>query len=204
MKRMLFGLALGVLAASPASASIVNMSFETGNLSGWAGIPSPLVTVQTAIVAPGAGTYAAQITTGAANIYTTMTQAFNMVGGEVLNFSARFIAGDYSPFNDNSIVAIFNLQNFTNTVVQTASVASVGNFGDTGWVNFSFVAPTTGNYVFSAQVQNALDSVNDSHLYIDGVAAVPEPTTWAMMLLGFAGVGFMAYRRKAKPAMRFV
>jgi hypothetical protein len=32
-------------------------------------------------------------------------------------------------------------------------------------------------------------------------AAVPEPTTWAMMLLGFAGVGFMAYRRKSKIAL---
>jgi hypothetical protein len=31
--------------------------------------------------------------------------------------------------------------------------------------------------------------------------AVPEPSTWAMMILGFAGVGFMAYRRKAKPAL---
>jgi hypothetical protein len=31
-----------------------------------------------------------------------------------------------------------------------------------------------------------------------GVAAVPEPSTWAMMLLGFAGVGFMAYRRSRK------
>jgi hypothetical protein len=27
------------------------------------------------------------------------------------------------------------------------------------------------------------------------VAAVPEPSTWAMMILGFCGVGFMAYRR---------
>ena len=26
--------------------------------------------------------------------------------------------------------------------------------------------------------------------------AVPEPSTWAMMLLGFAGVGFMANRRR--------
>jgi len=26
--------------------------------------------------------------------------------------------------------------------------------------------------------------------------AVPEPSTWAMMILGFCGVGFMAYRRK--------
>ena len=27
-------------------------------------------------------------------------------------------------------------------------------------------------------------------------AAVPEPSTWAMMILGFAGVGFVAYRRR--------
>jgi hypothetical protein len=32
-------------------------------------------------------------------------------------------------------------------------------------------------------------------------AAVPEPSTWAMMIFGFAGLGFMAYRRKAKPAL---
>jgi PEP-CTERM motif-containing protein len=28
------------------------------------------------------------------------------------------------------------------------------------------------------------------------VGAVPEPSTWAMLLLGFAGVGFAAYRKK--------
>jgi hypothetical protein len=33
------------------------------------------------------------------------------------------------------------------------------------------------------------------------IASVPEPSTWAMMILGFCGVGFMAYRRKAKPAL---
>jgi len=31
--------------------------------------------------------------------------------------------------------------------------------------------------------------------------SVPEPSTWAMMILGFVGVGFMAYRRKSKPEM---
>lgn len=30
----------------------------------------------------------------------------------------------------------------------------------------------------------------------DVTAAVPEPSTWAMMILGFAGIGFMAYRRR--------
>ena len=31
--------------------------------------------------------------------------------------------------------------------------------------------------------------------------AVPEPSTWAMMILGFAGIGFVACRRKSKPAL---
>jgi hypothetical protein len=35
-------------------------------------------------------------------------------------------------------------------------------------------------------------------------AAVPEPSTWAMMILGFFGVGFMAYRRNSRPALRLV
>jgi hypothetical protein len=33
--------------------------------------------------------------------------------------------------------------------------------------------------------------------------SVPESSTWAMIILGFAGVGFMAYRRKSKPSFRF-
>jgi hypothetical protein len=33
------------------------------------------------------------------------------------------------------------------------------------------------------------------------VSGVPEPSTWAMMILGFCGLGFMAYRRKDKLAL---
>jgi hypothetical protein len=32
------------------------------------------------------------------------------------------------------------------------------------------------------------------------VAAIPEPSTWAMMLLGFASLGFMGWRRKLRRA----
>jgi hypothetical protein len=35
------------------------------------------------------------------------------------------------------------------------------------------------------------------------VTAVPEASTWAMMVLGFGGVGFMAYRRKRGHSFRF-
>jgi hypothetical protein len=31
--------------------------------------------------------------------------------------------------------------------------------------------------------------------------SIPEPSTWAMMILGFFGIGFMAYRRKSKSQM---
>jgi hypothetical protein len=30
----------------------------------------------------------------------------------------------------------------------------------------------------------------------NSVSAVPEPSTWAMMIVGFLGVGFLAYRAK--------
>lgn len=32
--------------------------------------------------------------------------------------------------------------------------------------------------------------------FVFTVTAVPEPSTWAMMILGFAGVGFLTYRRR--------
>jgi hypothetical protein len=51
--------------------------------------------------------------------------------------------------------------------------------------------PNGGNQ----DIGNILDNVS--------VTSVPEPATWAMMILGFAGIGFMAYRRTSKPALRF-
>jgi hypothetical protein len=32
-------------------------------------------------------------------------------------------------------------------------------------------------------------------LGVGSISAVPEPSTWAMMILGFLGMGFVAYRR---------
>jgi phospholipase/lecithinase/hemolysin len=37
--------------------------------------------------------------------------------------------------------------------------------------------------------------------FLTATGAVPETSTWAMMILGFAGVGFIAYRRKSKPTL---
>jgi PEP-CTERM motif len=60
--------------------------------------------------------------------------------------------------------------------------------------------------IFNSQTPLIFTSVAESGVVQIGsisnvVSSVPEPSTWAMMLLGFAGVGFMAYRRKSKPAL---
>jgi hypothetical protein len=63
------------------------------------------------------------------------------------------------------------------------------------------------DYAGASQVDFFSINPDGSYLRDNGtfaVAAVPEPSTWAMMILGFAGVGFMAYRRKSKSAFRFV
>jgi hypothetical protein len=55
----------------------------------------------------------------------------------------------------------------------------------------AFADTSASTHIFSKQTVNPFGIE---------VAAVPEPSTWAMLLLGLCGVGFMAHRRKAKPA----
>ena len=63
----------------------------------------------------------------------------------------------------------------------------------------------TDTFKVSGQQNFLLDYVagNGSPSVLElSVAAVPEPSTWAMMILGFFGVGFMAYRKKT--SLRFI
>jgi PEP-CTERM motif len=87
-------------------------------------------------------------------------------------------------------------------IVATGSVVNPGNpmsyLGfDGGGFDTILIQNLHGGTTFDPHGDNAvaLDSISAI------AAAVPEPSTWAMMILGFAGVGFMAYRRKSKPAL---
>jgi hypothetical protein len=53
-----------------------------------------------------------------------------------------------------------------------------------------------GDAVFGVAVANADTALN----YVSGgvTASTPEPSTWAMMILGFAGLGFAGYRASRK------
>jgi hypothetical protein len=71
-------------------------------------------------------------------------------------------------------------------------------------------ATMTINYVATSAdtaisfIETASNDGGNNDALIDGVSfqgpsvtsAVPEPSTWAMMILGFCGLGFMAHRRK--------
>ncbi len=67
--------------------------------------------------------------------------------------------------------------------VSGTSLSSTATFNNTTLAKLGI---TPGTYTYSW----------DGVLAVD-VSGVPEPSTWAMMALGFAGLGFLAYRKRA-------
>jgi len=61
--------------------------------------------------------------------------------------------------------------------------------------------PGTERFALGATFANA-DGGSDAIQAVRLAGAVPEPSTWAMMILGFATVGFAAYRRRTKSGIR--
>ena len=75
--------------------------------------------------------------------------------------------------------------------------------------------PGSGTAVYLAPLQTSEDTASfmmpGGAFYIDYIeangapsdlifnVAVPEPSTWAMMLLGFAGLGYAGFRRSRQP-----
>jgi len=57
-----------------------------------------------------------------------------------------------------------------------------------------------GTYVGFEDLLGGGDKDYNDITFVYTISAVPEPSTWAMMLLGFSGVGFLAYRRKRRVA----
>ena len=67
-----------------------------------------------------------------------------------------------------------------------------------GWTLYSAIfTANAGPYSFTFDFQGTGVPAADFVIDNASITAVPEASTWAMMILGFLGVGFMAYRRKA-------
>lgn len=63
-------------------------------------------------------------------------------------------------------------------------------FTANGTINWAGFDPTPGTFLFSAQ------GLTITSFSATALSAVPEPATWAMMLLGFAGMGMVIRRRR--------
>lgn len=67
-----------------------------------------------------------------------------------------------------------------------------------GYYSYYFPDGSFQSRTFDGQA-DSLHETGRFTIFVDGVASpVPEPSTWAMMLLGFSGVGFLARRRRRK------
>lgn len=99
---------------------------------------------------------------------------------------------------------------FTSSDFSVQATGPNNPYGGTGFVvNGNTVTGTesAGSLQFNGLVSSiSWNNPNNEFWYgftVGVEAAVPEPATWAMMILGFFGVGFMAYRRKEKRNFRF-
>jgi len=73
--------------------------------------------------------------------------------------------------------------------------------GDGGAFDISLARPLLANELISIGVSPALSYTPDGgQLVLQYV--VPEPSTWAMMLVGFAGLAFTASRRRSRASTR--
>ena len=77
------------------------------------------------------------------------------------------------------------------------SLAAANAFFDNGVVNLGAVSGVA-DVVFSYDLVAGGSGGYGMDLAFGG--AVPEPSTWAMMVIGFAGLGYAGYRRRHKLA----
>jgi hypothetical protein len=145
---------------------------------------------------------------------------FTSISSNVVDVSF-FVPGSTTAALTNGFGAVFtdvDLANTTSLTFFDSANSSLGTFfvpvgtipdGSLSFLGVDFgsdvisrVRITIGNTALGSIEGGGVDLVVlDDFLYGEPVAAVPEPSTWAMMILGFAGIGFMAYRRKSKSAL---
>lgn len=122
------------------------------------------------------------------------------IGTLQLDFADRTSFGFYWGSIDPSNLIQFYSNNVlvgsidgANVDLQTSLLANGNQFdyNSNRYVVFNATGGTFDRLVLTSG-QNSFEFTN--------VSAVPEPSTWAMMILGFMGVGFMAYRRKSSSA----
>ena len=127
---------------------------------------------------------------------------------------SSFVISGYGTYSTS--VKICGLSGCGGSGANGVAATSASRSADGDELTFAFASPiTAGQHSANLQIFSSaalfqdplafLIDTNGNSFSVDvvapAIAAVPEPSTWAMMILGFAGVGFLAYRRKATPTL---
>jgi hypothetical protein len=76
-------------------------------------------------------------------------------------------------------------------------------YGYTDWTAVKATGLTRGVYTLQIGVTNVGDGLNDSRMVADDFGvSVPEPTTWALMITGFFGMGAALRRQRRLQPIR--
>lgn len=103
-----------------------------------------------------------------------------------------------SPDTFNTLIVNTNDGSYSYTADQAGVTPPNGNQSFAEYVAF---ATSGGEFITSLQFESTSNAFEVSNFAVSGV---PEPGTWAMMVIGFLGVGFLAYRRKSPVSFRMV
>jgi uncharacterized protein (TIGR03118 family) len=108
---------------------------------------------------------------------------FGAFGGDLLVGNFSFLASEINAFDPTTGAFMGTIPIDPGTGQSAGGLWSLafGNAGNNGDPNTLF---------FTDGINGETDGLFGS------ISTVPEPSTWAMMILGFASIGFMAYRRR--------
>ena len=162
---------------TPAYVAIDNGSFPFPN---WA---APLAGSQW--ITPTSNPAQSFDTSGHDGFYTFTSQSIFLTAGTVLS-------GKY--MSDNTVKEIF-LASSDGVAALLSPGLPAGNFTTPTLYTFGPVS-ANGFYTLNFQVQN-YNQGSGNPVGLD-VGAVPEPATWAMMIIGFLGLGFVGYRKSSR------
>ena len=155
-----------------------------------------------------------KILAAAVAVVFSVTPAF----AEILNFSWEFAPGDVATWSQpsNPTPVGFEDEVFTEVAVSDGT-SNEGPFehifynstvGSNGGLDMAEISASAIGFQIYTGPESApifspgrylVGSSADQFVIVTAATPVPEPSTWAMLLIGFAGLGYAAFRKGAVP-----
>jgi hypothetical protein len=179
--------------AVPKDAPVPTFVLPSGTYTGLAGSPFPNVFVSS----PGYTNYGAFV--------GTTTQFILTANGDeniVAAFSTPHQAVGFDAFFNGLGPGTLTVFGFGNSVLGSFAFPATGVDPATGLADEGYLGFKSSALVYGFQWDTTLGGqLNTGFTDISVNSGVPEPSTWAMLLIGFAGLGFAAYQRTKKNAV---